>query len=41
MTEWDLVCGQGGKVAWVGSVYMFGLMVGSYLCGIMADKYGR
>jgi len=41
VTEWDLVCDQQAKIAWVGSVYMFGLMVGSYLCGTMADKYGR
>ena len=41
MTELNLVCGEEGKVAWVGSAYMFGLMVGSFLCGFLADKFGR
>ena len=41
MTELNLVCGEEWKVAWVGSAYMFGLMVGSFLCGFLADKFGR
>ncbi|XP_023339404.1 solute carrier family 22 member 1, partial [Eurytemora carolleeae] len=41
VTELNLVCGEGWKVAWVGSAYMFGLMVGSFLCGFLADKFGR
>ena len=41
MTDWNLVCDEQSKIAWVGSAYMFGLMVGSYICGTMADRYGR
>jgi len=41
VTELDLVCQEESKVAWIGSAYMFGLMIGSFLCGSLADKYGR
>ena len=41
VTEWNLVCGDSYKVALVISMYMLGLMIGSFLCGRMADKFGR
>jgi OCT family organic cation transporter-like MFS transporter 4/5 len=41
VTKWNLVCGQEFKVSLVISMYMFGLMSGSLLCGRMADKFGR
>ena len=41
VTKWNLVCGQSFKVSLVISMYMLGLMIGSLLCGRMADKFGR
>ena len=41
VTKWNLVCDESYKVALVLSMYMFGLMIGSFLCGRMADKFGR
>jgi hypothetical protein len=41
VTKWNLVCGQQFKVSLVISMYMLGLMIGSFLCGRMADKFGR
>ena len=41
MTKWNLVCGQKFKVSLVISMYMLGLMIGSFICGTMADKFGR
>ena len=41
VTELDLVCDEAYKVAWVGSAYMLGLMIGSYVCGTLADRFGR
>jgi len=42
VTEWSMYCGvEATKVAWIGSAYMFGLLIGSYVSGVMSDKYGR
>ena len=41
VTKWNLVCGESAKVAMVVTMYMFGLMIGSLLCGRMSDKFGR
>uniref|UniRef100_A0A665TBC8 Solute carrier family 22 member 6-B-like n=1 Tax=Echeneis naucrates TaxID=173247 RepID=A0A665TBC8_ECHNA len=41
VTEWDLVCHKAGLNSLGSSVYMFGLLVGSVVCGAMADRYGR
>merc|ERR1719228_1239236 len=41
VTKWDLVCDKRIMVSLVVSMYMLGLMIGSFICGPMADKYGR
>lgn len=41
VTEWDLVCDNAWQVSFVGSAYMLGLMIGSFVCGVLSDKYGR
>ncbi|XP_038065659.1 solute carrier family 22 member 15-like [Patiria miniata] len=41
VTEWDLVCGNAYKVGLVQSIFMFGVLTGVMLFGMMADKYGR
>ena len=41
VTKWNLVCDQKFKVSLVISMYMLGLMIGSFICGTMADKFGR
>merc|ERR1711892_1357784 len=41
VTKLDLVCGESYKVSLVIMMYMLGLMIGSILCGRMADKFGR
>ncbi|XP_077977325.1 organic cation transporter protein-like [Glandiceps talaboti] len=39
--EFDLVCGRSYLTALANSCYMFGVMVGSILYGIVLDKFGR
>ncbi|XP_048840944.1 solute carrier family 22 member 6-A isoform X1 [Brienomyrus brachyistius] len=41
VTEWDLVCDKAKLNTIASSVYMFGLLVGALLSGVLADKYGR
>ncbi|XP_029965987.1 organic cation transporter protein isoform X2 [Salarias fasciatus] len=41
VTEWDLVCDMASLNHVGSSIYMFGLLVGALLFGILADKYGR
>ena len=40
-TEFGLFCEQKYKVALAGSSYMAGLLIGSLLSGVLADKFGR
>ncbi|XP_064650765.1 solute carrier family 22 member 15-like [Lineus longissimus] len=40
-TEWHLICGDAYKISLVQSVYMFGVLIGALLFGIISDKYGR
>ena len=39
--EWELVCGDKGLRATAQSVFMVGVMLGSYIFGAMSDKLGR
>ena len=39
--EWQLVCGNKGMRATAQSVFMIGVLIGSYLFGYMSDKLGR
>ncbi|XP_071806680.1 solute carrier family 22 member 15-like [Asterias amurensis] len=41
VTEWDLVCSNKYKVGLVQSVFMFGVLIGVMIFGMMADIYGR
>ena len=41
VTEWSLVCDDQWKVGMVSSLYMVGLMIGSFVVGFLADQYGR
>lgn len=40
-TEFGLFCDEEFKVALAGSSFMAGVLVGSFLCGTLADKFGR
>ncbi|XP_047493229.1 organic cation transporter protein-like isoform X1 [Penaeus chinensis] len=40
-SEFQLVCGRGYLRATFTSIYMFGVLVGAPLNGLLADKYGR
>ena len=39
--EWQLVCGNKGMRATAQSVFMIGVLIGSYLFGYISDKLGR
>lgn len=39
--EWQLVCGNKGMRATAQSVFMIGVLIGSYLFGWLSDKLGR
>jgi len=41
VTKWGSVCGKSPPVSIVQTVYIFGLFVGSFLFGKLADKFGR
>ncbi|CAK8690866.1 unnamed protein product [Clavelina lepadiformis] len=41
VTEWNLVCSRSTIPPIITSIFMIGVMVGSALCGILADKVGR
>ena len=41
VTDNNLVCDQQYKVALVGTIYMCGLFLGSFLFGTLGDKIGR
>jgi len=44
VTKFNLVCANTDfvqSVAFTGSAYMFGLMVGSFICGWCSDRFGR
>ncbi|XP_078484293.1 organic cation/carnitine transporter 2-like [Ciona intestinalis] len=40
-TEWDGVCSNGWLIPLATSFYMAGVLIGSFLCGILADRFGR
>ena len=39
--DWNLVCQDRGWRAFAQSVFMFGVMIGSYLFGDLSDRFGR
>lgn len=41
VSQWQLVCGDDYLVALSQSVYMAGIMVGSVVFGVIADRFGR
>jgi len=41
VTEWDALCGKQPPIGTIQFVYIFGLLVGSFLCGKLGDMYGR
>ena len=40
-TEFGLFCDEEYKVALAGSSFMAGVLVGSFVCGALADRFGR
>ncbi|XP_077861420.1 solute carrier family 22 member 15-like [Saccoglossus kowalevskii] len=40
-TEWDLVCSESYKVGLAQSMYMLGVLCGSYVFSFISDTYGR
>ncbi|XP_060692604.1 organic cation/carnitine transporter 2-like [Hemiscyllium ocellatum] len=41
VSEWDLVCDNGWKGPFSTSVYFIGVLVGSFITGQLADRFGR
>ncbi|EDW80821.1 uncharacterized protein Dwil_GK11734 [Drosophila willistoni] len=41
VTEWNLVCGRGFMAATSDSLFMLGVLLGSFVFGQLSDKYGR
>ncbi|XP_029590282.1 solute carrier family 22 member 5 isoform X1 [Salmo trutta] len=41
VTEWDLVCGNAWKAPFTVTIFFFGVLSGSFLSGIISDRYGR
>ncbi|XP_034664553.1 organic cation transporter protein [Drosophila subobscura] len=41
VTEWNLVCGRGFMAATSDSLFMLGVLLGSFIFGQMSDKLGR
>ena len=41
LSQWDLYCSQFYKVALSQSLYFFGMLLGSWFLGPLADKIGR
>ncbi|KAL2077663.1 hypothetical protein ACEWY4_027167 [Coilia grayii] len=41
VTEWDLVCDHDWKTPFTVTVFFLGVLVGSFLSGIISDRYGR
>ncbi|XP_048087674.1 solute carrier family 22 member 5-like [Alosa alosa] len=41
VTEWNLVCEDAWKAPFSVTVFFFGVLTGSFLSGIISDRYGR
>uniref|UniRef100_A0A8C7P2V3 Major facilitator superfamily (MFS) profile domain-containing protein n=1 Tax=Oncorhynchus mykiss TaxID=8022 RepID=A0A8C7P2V3_ONCMY len=41
VTEWDLVCDNAWKTPFTVTIFFFGVLSGSFLSGIISDRYGR
>ncbi|XP_062380663.1 organic cation/carnitine transporter 2-like isoform X2 [Sardina pilchardus] len=41
VTEWNLVCDDAWKAPFTVTVFFFGVLTGSFLSGIISDRYGR
>ena len=41
VTKWGNVCGKEVFISFLQFIYIFGLLVGSFLSGKLADKFGR
>ncbi|XP_063046715.1 solute carrier family 22 member 4-like [Engraulis encrasicolus] len=41
VSEWDLVCDNEWKTPFTVTVFFFGVLFGSFLSGIISDRYGR
>ncbi|XP_071754948.1 solute carrier family 22 member 4-like [Centroberyx gerrardi] len=41
VTEWSLVCDDGWKAPFTVTIFFFGVLFGSFISGIISDRYGR
>lgn len=41
VTEWDLICDRRYLSALMNTIYFAGVTVGSFVCGVLADIWGR
>ncbi|XP_072297414.1 solute carrier family 22 member 4-like [Eucyclogobius newberryi] len=41
VSEWELVCDNAWKVPLSSSLYFVGVMIGSFVCGTLSDRFGR
>ncbi|XP_055007902.1 solute carrier family 22 member 4-like [Boleophthalmus pectinirostris] len=41
VSEWELVCNNAWKVPFSSSLYFVGVLTGSFVCGNLADRFGR
>ena len=37
--QFDLVCGDEWQISFVSTVYLFGVLIGAPLSGVLSDKY--
>ncbi|XP_030621385.1 solute carrier family 22 member 5-like [Chanos chanos] len=41
VTEWNLVCDDAWKAPFTVTVFFFGVLIGSFISGVISDRYGR
>ncbi len=41
VADWDLTCDRWINLSALGATYMLGMLVGSFVMGLLSDKFGR